>query len=65
MDWRYAEKTDKSLPRAVGDRSEETCRELWNNIPEVYRKGTLLFRFLESNKGGYSEEQHTAVERKR
>src|SRR5205085_5207793 len=32
-------KTRQVVARAVGDRSQETCRELWNNIPEVYRKG--------------------------
>jgi len=31
--------TRQVVARAIGDRSEKTCRELWKNIPEEYRKG--------------------------
>ena len=41
-------KTRRVVERAVGDRSEQTCQELWNNIPDEYRKGRGYRRFLES-----------------
>ncbi len=35
----FCRKTRQVVARAVGDRSDENCRKLWNNIPEAYRKG--------------------------
>jgi insertion element IS1 protein InsB len=32
-------KTRQVVARAIGDRSEKTCQELWDNIPDEYRKG--------------------------
>jgi IS1 family transposase len=41
-------KTRQIVARAVGDRSEETCRELWNNIPEEYCKGHCFTDFWQA-----------------
>jgi len=54
-------KTRQVVARAVGDRSQETCRELWNNIPEVYRKGHCYSDFWAAYQAIIPEEQHTAV----
>jgi len=54
-------KTRQVVARAVGDRSEKTCRELWNNIPEVYRKGHCYSDFWAAYQAVIPEEQHTAV----
>jgi hypothetical protein len=32
-------KTRHVVARAIGDRREKTCRELWHAIPEIYRSG--------------------------
>jgi IS1 family transposase len=54
-------KTRQVVARAVGDRSEATCRELWNNIPEVYSKGHCYSDFWAAYQAVIPEEQHTAV----
>jgi insertion element IS1 protein InsB len=54
-------KTRQVVARAVGDRSEKTCRELWNNIPEAYRKGHCYSDFWAAYQAVIPEEQHTAV----
>jgi insertion element IS1 protein InsB len=38
-------KTRQVVARAVGDRSKKTCQELWNNIPDEYRKGHCFADF--------------------
>lgn len=38
-------KTRQVVVRAVGDRSKETCLELWNNVPDEYRKGHCFSYF--------------------
>src|SRR5260370_29319280 len=54
-------KTKQVVARAVGDRSEKTCRELWNNIPEAYRKAHCYSDFWAAYQSVIPEEQHTAV----
>ena len=47
--------------RAIGDRSEKTCRELWNAIPEVYRSGHCYTDFWSEYQAVIPEEHHTSV----
>lgn len=48
MDCSLGDPTRQVVARAIGDRSEKTCRELWDNIPDEYRKGRGYRGFLES-----------------
>jgi insertion element IS1 protein InsB len=54
-------KTRQVVARAIGDRSEKTCRELWNNIPEEYRQGHCYSDFWKAYQLVISEEQLTQV----
>ncbi len=46
---------------AVGDRSEQTCRRLWEAIPQAYQKGHCYPDFWKANPAVIPEEQHSAV----
>lgn len=46
---------------AIGDRSEDTCRRLWNAIPATYRCGHCFTDFWAAYQAVIPEEQHTAV----
>ena len=54
-------KTRQVVARAVGDRSEKTCRELWNNIPEAYRKGHCYSDFWAAYQAVIPEDQLSQV----
>jgi len=54
-------KTRQVVARSVGDRSEKTCRELWNNIPEEYRTGHCFTDFWKIYQLVIPEEQLTQV----
>lgn len=54
-------KTRQVVARAIGDRSENTCRELWNALPELYRSGHCYTDFWSAYQAVIPEEQHTAV----
>ena len=54
-------KTKQVVAYAVGDRSEETCRKLWNAVPEEYRKGHCYSDFWRAYQLVIPEEQHSAV----
>ena len=54
-------KTRQVVAYAIGDRSEKTCRLLWEAIPEVYRAGQCLTDFWSAYQAVIPEEQHTAV----
>jgi IS1 family transposase len=54
-------KTRQVVARAIGDRSEETCRELWNNVPDEYRKGHCFADFWKAYKKVVPEAQLTQV----
>jgi len=54
-------KTRQVVARAVGDRSEATCRELWNNVPDEYRKGHCFADFWKAYQAVIPEEQLTQV----
>ncbi len=45
----------------VGDRSEKTCRLLWQAIPTGYRRATLYSDFWEAYQKVLPDEQHEAV----
>ena len=54
-------KTRQIVARAVGDRSEKTCRELWNNVPVEYRKGHCFTDFWQAYQLVIPEDQLTQV----
>jgi len=47
--------------RESGDRSEKTCRRLWEAIPQAYRRGHCYTDFWKAYQAVIPEEQHTAV----
>ena len=54
-------KTRQVVAYAIGDRSEQTCRILWEAIPEAYRAGHCYTDFWAAYQAVIPEEQHTAV----
>ena len=54
-------KTRQIVARAVGDRSEATCRILWNNIPPSYREGHCYTDFWKAYQLVIPEDQLTQV----
>ena len=54
-------KTRQVVAYALGDRSEKTCRKLWEAIPETYRTGHCYSDFWAAYRAVIPEEQHTAV----
>jgi len=45
----------------VGDRSEVSCRWLWNAMPALYRSGTSYYDFWRAYQAVIPDEQHQAV----
>ena len=54
-------KTRQVVARAIGDRSEKTCQELWDNVPDEYRKGHCFADFWKAYQAVIPEEQLTQV----
>ena len=54
-------KTRQVVAYALGDRSEETCRMLWQAIPASYRVGHCYTDFWSAYQAVIPEEQHTAA----
>ncbi len=54
-------KTRQVVAYALGDRSEQTCRCLWEAIPPAYRAGHCYTDFWTAYQAVIPEEQHTAV----
>jgi insertion element IS1 protein InsB len=54
-------KTRQVVAYAVGDRSERTCRHLWEAIPEAYRTGHCYTDFWSAYQAVIPEEHHSAV----
>lgn len=54
-------KTRQVVAYAVGDRSEKTCRRLWEAIPHAYRIGQCYTDFWNAYQAVIPEEQHMAV----
>lgn len=44
----------------IGDRSEKTCRKLWEAIPAAYRTGHCYTDFWDAYQKVIPDEQHTA-----
>jgi insertion element IS1 protein InsB len=53
--------TRQVVARAIGDRSEKTCLELWNNIPEEYRNGHCFTDFWRVYQLVIPEDQLTQI----
>ena len=51
-------RTRQVVAVAVGDRSEKTCRQLWERIPAQYRKKQAYTDFWEAYYGVVPERQH-------
>jgi IS1 family transposase len=45
----------------IGDRSEQSCRRLWERVPEVYRGGYCYSDFWRAYREVIPEEQHEEV----
>jgi insertion element IS1 protein InsB len=45
----------------MGDRTESTCRKLWEAIPQLYQQGHSYSDFWEAYTNVIPQEQHTAV----
>ena len=54
-------KTRQVVACAVGDRSEKTCRRLWEAIPHPYRTGQCYADFWSASQAVIPEEQQCAV----
>jgi len=54
-------KTRQVVAYAIGDRSQKTCRLLWEAIPQTYRAGQCFTDFWSAYQAVIPEEQHTAV----
>jgi insertion element IS1 protein InsB len=53
--------TRQVVASAIGDRSERTCRRLWEAIPAAYREGHCFTDFWAAYQAVIPEEQHSAV----
>jgi insertion element IS1 protein InsB len=54
-------KTRQVVAYAIGDRTNKTCRKLWDSIPEEYRDGHCFSDFWKAYQAIIPEDQHTAV----
>ncbi len=56
-------RTRQVIAYVLGDRSEQTCRRLWERIPEDYRLALCYSDFWQSYQNVIPEEQHAPVEK--
>jgi insertion element IS1 protein InsB len=54
-------KTRQIVAFVSGDRSEMTCRKLWQAIPQAYRSGTCYTDFWQAYQAVIPDEQHQPV----
>lgn len=54
-------RTRQVVAYVFGDRSEATCRRLWQKVPEDYRQAFCYSDFWEAYRKVVPEEQHEAV----
>jgi len=54
-------RTRQVVAFVVGDRSEKTCRLLWQAVPREYRQATLYSDFWQAYHKVLPDEQHEAV----
>jgi IS1 family transposase len=60
MDCTLGDQTRQVVAYAIGDRSGETCKKLWNSIPKEYREGQCYTDFWQAYQAIIPEDQHTA-----
>ena len=46
---------------ALGDRRQDTCQELWDQVPEAWRQATCYTDFWEAYQAVIPAQQHRAV----
>ncbi len=56
-----ARHTRQVLAYVIGERSERSCRRLWQRIPESYKGGCCYSDFWEAYRAVIPEEYHEAV----
>ncbi|MCB2262515.1 MAG: IS1 family transposase, partial [Candidatus Thiosymbion ectosymbiont of Robbea hypermnestra] len=54
-------KTREIIAYACGDRSEKTCRILWDRIPPAYRKAIVFTDYWKAYQAVIPAEQHRPV----
>ncbi len=54
-------KTRQVVAYFIGDRSEASCRKLWERVPEAYRGGLCYSDFWKAYEAVIPDEQHEAV----
>ena len=54
-------RTRQVVAYVIGNRGEESCRKLWERIPESYREGLFYSDFWESYQKVFPEDRHQAV----
>jgi len=54
-------RTRQVIAYAIGDRSEDTCRQLWQRVPESYRRLHAYSDFWQAYQNVLPEEHHDAV----
>ena len=54
-------RTRQVVAFTVGDRSEKTCRRLWNKLPEAYQHGQAYSDFWAAYQTVWPADQHQAV----
>jgi len=54
-------RTRQVVAYVIGDRSEKSCRKLWERIPEVYRKCSTYSDFWDAYQKVFPEETHQSV----
>jgi len=57
-------RTRQIVAWVIGDRSEETCRKLWQQIPAAYRSCRSYSDFWEAYQKVFPEETHECVGKK-
>ncbi len=56
-------RTRQVVAYVFGDRSEETCRRLWAQVPEDYREALLYSDFWQAYQNVLPQAQHVPVEK--
>ena len=59
--WPSAAVPARSVAYAIGDRSETTCRLLWERVPAAYKRGVLYTDFWSAYTEVLPEGQHQAT----
>ena len=54
-------RTRQIVAYVIGDRSEETCRKLWQAIPDGYKRCVTYSDFWEAYANVFPKETHTSV----